>query len=311
MEGNLPNDYKANRRVFGIINTIKRYFPKVGAAIFEKVLEARMRKKNPNMDPSWRLLPAPPFDNSTGVMNEYIITKLETGEVTSLHGIKQFTENGIITDNGEDFKVDSVIFATGYHFDYSVLSQEADPTAYDMPEWRQAAHTSGLRFPRLYMTYFSTKFPLSLAFIGPCKGHTFAAFTNSEIATQAIAQVWKGSYSLPSQQEMDRWCDENYRTSLKIVQQGRAPKTGTYPDKLEEWLIDAAGNELNEMISWSWKAWKFWWKERDLYRLIMSGVNTPYAYRLFNGRPGARPKWEGAADAIYAANGKIPPSRLI
>ena len=311
MDNGKPTDHLVTRRVSGMLNTLARYYPNIGNAVFEKVTEFNMRKNFPKIDPTWRLLPAPPFDSAPGVLNEDIIPKLITGEITSLHGIKQFTERGIITDSGETIEVDSVIYATGYHFDYSVLSHEADPTAYDMPEWDQAEHHNGLRFPRLYMTYFSTKFPMSLAFIGPCRGHSFSAFTSNELATQAIAQAWKGNYPLPSRHEMEKWCDANYQFCLGQISEWRVSDTGTHPDKLEEWLIQASGNGLNEMLGWGWKAWKFWWKERELYELIMSGVDTPYVYRLFDGRLGSRAKWEGARDAIFQANGRTPPPHAL
>ena len=71
----------------------------------------------------------------------------------------------------------------------------------------------------------------------------------------------------------------------------------------ERWLNQAVGNGVNEAFGWGWEGWKFWWKERELYKLLIDGINTPFVYRLFEGREGSRRRWEGAKDAIYRANG--------
>ena len=303
-----PVDHQMTRRIMGTLSKIAGWFPRFAAFAGETFAAKRMRKSFPKIDPAWRLLPAPPIKSSPGVMNEEIISKFAAGEVLSLPGIKRFTEYGIDTDDGDHIKAEAVIFATGYNFDYSILSPEADPT-FITPDWQKAKYRNGLTYPRLFMTYFSTKFPLSLAFVGPCKGFSISAYANGELASQAIAQVWKGSYHLPPQQEMERWCDENYRMSLEEIRRYRVAKTGAAADEQERWLNDAVGNEMNEMLGWGWKGWKFWWNERELYNLMMNGISTPFAYRLFEGRPGTRLKWDGAKNAIYLANKKTPPSR--
>ena len=301
-----PLDHQMNRRTMSMLSKVSRWFPRFAAFVVETLSANKMRKTFPEIDPAWRLLPAPPLESSPGVMSEEIISKLAAGEVLSLPGIRRFTGDGIETDDGELVKAEAVIFATGYNFDYSVLSPEADPTL-TTPEWEKAKYRNGLKFPRLFMTYFSIEFPLSLAFVGPCDGFSISAYTNGELACQAIAQVWKGGYRLPPQQEMDRWCDENYQMSLKQILKYRVAKTGASTDELERWLNDAVGNEMNEMLGWGWKGWKFWWNERELYDLIMDGIDTPFVHRLFEGRPGTRLQWEGARNAIYLANKRTPP----
>ena len=81
----------------------------------------------------------------------------------------------------------------------------------------------------------------------------------------------------------------------------RAPCGLVKNGEVGPWLNDACGNGINEMLGWSWGSWKFWWKERALYRLVVNGVNTGFLYRLFEGR---RRRWEGAREAIYRANGR-------
>jgi dimethylaniline monooxygenase (N-oxide forming) len=262
-------------------------------------------KKTWDLNPAWRLLPAPPDANANAVFNENIINRLADGSVRSVPGIQSIDETSITTADGS-VDVDVIIFCTGYHFDYSFLGPRADPTNQPAPEWQSSPHSNGLPFPRLYQTLFHSDYPSSLAFIGPCQGYTFASFNHADLASQAIAQVWLGLYPLPCGASIHAWCEENYRASLKQVQKWRVPKTGTDNGRLEAWLNRAAGNGVQESLAWGLAGWTFWWKERKLYRLIMDGVNTPFVYRLFEGRPGSRKAWLGAREAIYRANGVQP-----
>ena len=130
---------------------------------------------------------------------------------------------------------------------------------------------------------------------------SFQAFTGFDLMSQAIAQVWSDGFSLPAQTEIDRWCDEQYKYMLSQVTIWRIHKPGLPPALLEKWLNVATGNGLEQMLGWSWRAWSFWWNDRALYKVIMDGIDTPFVYRLFDGR---RPKWDGARDAILRTNGR-------
>lgn len=100
---------------------------------------------------------------------------------------------------------------------------------------------------------------------------------------------------------MDRWCDKNYRYTLNELRRYRIAKPGSPPGDLEKWLNDVIGNEMNENLGWGVQGWKFWWNEYRLWKVIVDGVDTPYVYRLFDGR---RKKWDGAKEAIYRQNGR-------
>ena len=297
-------DHALTRRLTYIMRAFGRLLPRLRGMALDLALESRMKKMFPHLDSSWRLLPAPPDANSNAVFNDHIIDCLASGVVTSLSGIKEFTETGIETEEDGYIAVDAVIFATGYQFDYSLLCPDADPTRHATPEWDASSHSNGLPYPRLYQTIFSPAHPMSLAFIGPSQGYTFAAFCHAELASQAIAQVWLGLFPLPDPASVEESCDEDYRYSLRQIRRWRIAKTGKENGALESWLNRAAGNSVDEHLGWRWKGWRFWWRERELWRLIMDGVNTPYVYRLFEGREGARRKWDGAKEAIYRANGR-------
>ncbi|MCJ1354888.1 MAG: hypothetical protein MMC33_004878 [Icmadophila ericetorum] len=297
-----PTDHKLTRRVQGLGFWVANAAPEVSAKLAAWVLGRQMKKTTPNFHNEWGLLPVPPVTHSPPIMSDYMLDLLASNSVTSVPGIRRFVgENEIELRNGTTISGDAVIICTGYYFDFSLMSPDAGPTAFDQPEWATTPHSNGTRYSRLYRGLLSSKYPDSLAFIGAYRGHSFAAFANGDLISQAIAQLWKGAYSMPSKQETNTWCDSNYRYLLKQLALHRLPKVGDRPGKLEPWLNEVAGNGINEKLGWGWEGWKFWWNEQRLYRMLMDGIDTPYVYRLFDGR---RKKWKGAREAVYQTNGK-------
>lgn len=303
-----PVDMRVSRRITGFGLALNKHAPNFAGWMASKGFDYQMRKAFPNINPAWKLLPAPPIGLSPPVMNDYLMDRLTSGAVTSIIGIKHITPSSeiVLTDGTSLSSIDAIVFCTGYTSDYSILSPEADPTAFPQPEWDASPNKSGLVYPRLYRGHFSTEHPLSLAFIGPYTGHSFASFTNADLSSLAIAQIWKGAFSLPPQAEMGAWCDANYAHQLARLKVSRIPKVGFIDvAEQERWLNTAAGNGINEMLGWSWEAWKFWFRNRKLMRLVMDGADTPFVYRLFDaretgeGRRGkGRKRWDGAEDAI-------------
>ena len=301
-----PRDHGLTRRRIAFAGQFNSLFPRLATVLTSYILDKTFLSANPGYKQEWKLIPAPPFTNVPGVINDDLMNRLMDGQVTNVSGVTRFTAAGIVTSDQDVVPVDVVIFATGSHFDCSILSDEANPTVFSSTEWDASEHNNDMKFPRLYKTLLSTRFPDTLAFIGPCRGFSLAAFTNSDLASQAIAQIWKGLYPIPNPSELEAWCDQNYMRALKQVRTWRISKTGSDPVEFERWLNEAAGNGVNEALGWGWQGWKFWWSERELYRLIVDGINTPFVYRLFSGRHGARTQWEGAREAIYKANGLTP-----
>ncbi|KAF3901759.1 hypothetical protein AA313_de0202815 [Arthrobotrys entomopaga] len=305
-----PTDHMVTRRISSIIYALHPLFPRLTSWIGEKLFELSMKKRfKGKLRDEWRLLPAPPMPNVAPVMNDYLVDHLHTGKIKSVHGVKRYLEDRTSIEllDGEILRnVDAVIYCTGYDWDYSILGEDADPTTYDTPEWDRLEHARLMPFARLYWGIFSLRFPESLAFIGTYRGHSFNAFSNSDLASAAITQVWKGNYPLPSKEEMNAWCDAHYRGMVEHVGLWRTQNIACDSGKLQSWLNEASGNGVNQMLGWGWQGWKFWWKERNLYRLLMDGVDTAYIQRLFEGRgEKGRTRWDGARDAILRANGKL------
>lgn len=56
---------------------------------------------------------------------------------------------------------------------------------------------------------------------------------------------------------------------------------------------------MYEHIGWSWKAWKLWWQDRELYNALAYGPATAYGHRLFETEK--KRAWSGARQAVLDA----------
>jgi dimethylaniline monooxygenase (N-oxide forming) len=66
---------------------------------------------------------------------------------------------------------------------------------------------------------------------------------------------------------------------------------------------DAAGTGLYDNIGWSWKAWKLWLSDRELYKALAHGPATAHGHRLFE--TGKRAVWTDARQAILDVNAEV------
>ena len=295
-----PADHLATRRLMTLASTLEKITPSLMNWLVIRAIEKSMRKSYPTLKPEWNLLPAPPPTHSTPIVNDDLIPLLASGSVTNVPGISKISKDGAVmmTDGSILEGIDAVILCTGYQPSFSILDTSIDPTTSPTPEYDEAPYGSSVRrYVRLYQGIFSPQYPESLAFIGPYP--IISAFTGADVVSQAIAQVFSAKYKLPSQQGIDEWCDDHYNWSVEQARIARAPAGFIKGAEIEHWLNDACGNGLNEKLGWGLEGWKFWWEERELWNLIMNGVNTGFIYRLFDGR---RKSWAGAKDAIMKAN---------
>ena len=299
-----PADHQGTRRIVGISISLMRSMPHIAGKLGAFGLERQM-KSNPAYSKEWGLLPAGPLPWASPIANDHIFDMLADGSITSVMGVKCFHSDGTtveLLDGTILYNIDAVVCATGYRYDYSILAdKEADPTSHPAPEWKRAAHSNHMDYPRLYQGIFSAAFPDSLAFLGAYRGPSPAAFTGFDLMSQAIAQVFCAGYRLLPQAEIDRWCDAQYRYLVSQVEVWRIHKVMLPPGNLEMWLNEVVENGMNENLGWGWQAWKFWLSDRKLYSAIMDGVDTAYVYRLFDGK---RPKWDGAREAILQMSSK-------
>ncbi|KAL7938320.1 flavin-binding monooxygenase-like domain-containing protein [Trichoderma chlorosporum] len=238
---------------------------------------------------------------------------LDSGDVKIYPGIMGVAgpRTVVFKDGSEITDVDAIVFCCGYYHDLSLIKGEGHPAdtefSADAFEGLKSAkhHNKEVEYQRLYHGILSERYPESLAVLGSLTTlrPTFVLY---DLATMALASIWSGSYPLPSPRAMKREIDSHYNFVVQALERGpmaylglRIDIRGTYT-----WLNAAAGTGIMERLEgWGWEAWKFWFKNRTLYKLIMDGPNVSAVYRLFDMGRGRRP-WVGARAAIEKANEK-------
>src|SRR5690242_18481501 len=90
--------------------------------LLDKALENKMRTMFPNLEPSWRLLPAPPDANANAVFSDALVDRLSSGKIRSVSGIRYCDKTMVVTELDGSLEVDVIILCTGYQFDYGILS---------------------------------------------------------------------------------------------------------------------------------------------------------------------------------------------
>lgn len=259
-----------------------------------------MRNRIYDLKPEWRLDPAPSFNQQRPIVSDNLIDNLSKGLITSLYPIKEVL-NAMTVEltDGTKVEVDSIIWCTGYTVDYSILGKN-NPTLYNTTESFQVAN--GRKAPRLYQNIISLEHPESLAFMGNLSFMN-PAFLMFDLASMALAQVWKGASPLPSKAEMNRHVDEQHKWIASLANNG--PVTPGLVKGIDwmEWVDEAAGLKMAENLGYGTKGWYFWLTDREFCNMVMDGLLLPFQYRLFEG--GKRKRWEGARDAIIKVNKEL------
>lgn len=252
-------------------------------------------KKSFVPDPSWALSP-PPVHTLTHhpLINDELYGELKAGRVLSVSGLSGFTgPSTAVLSDGKEVEVEVVICSTGYDRNLSLVENMnlTDGTP-EEPGFR------GKRLARLYQNIFPPKYANSVAYFNNIV-HDVPMLSLADLAGMAVAQVWKGAAPLPSEDEMNRTIDKHIDWICNL-----AKDDTVYPEFLEEatwhrWAHETAGTGILENLGYGLDGWRFWWRESKLCKLLLDGVDSTHMYRLFDGR---RKKWDGAKDAILAAN---------
>jgi dimethylaniline monooxygenase (N-oxide forming) len=151
---------------------------------------------------------------------------------------------------------------------------------------------------RLYKNIFLPSYPDSIAYL--CNwGLGDGIMPIGDLASLAIAQVWKGNFPLPSEEHMNRDIDAHHAWARSM-----AGQAGTFGEVVQQgpwinWLNEAAGTGINENLGYGLRGWMFWLWQPNFCSLVMTGVDSPHVMRLFDGR---RKSWAGAREAIIRVN---------
>lgn len=294
----MPFDHHTTLRKVRFAGFFETYFPNIASRLLDWRM-TNISKSAFQFRPEWRLWPAPPVKHCLPVITDSLIENLETGAVRPANGIKRVSgPREIELEDGERIEVDAIIWCTGYQLSFDVLERNVDPTRDTTPEWAAAKGSKGRPLPRLYKNVFSLDYPDSLAFMG-CVTFSNGFFPLSDLASMAVAQVWKGRSKLPSKEEMNRSVDAHHSALCKLARAGSANPLSTKQGEWFQWVNDMAGTGLNERLGWGIQGWLFWFQERRLYRMLVDGLFTPHIFRLFEGK---RKRWDGALEEIERVN---------
>jgi dimethylaniline monooxygenase (N-oxide forming) len=283
--------------MFAIHCTMSSYAP----SFLEKVLDLSVKKVQDqafNILPEWRTSPTVSLVQSTPIVSDSLVDALREGTIRSVVMVRKIVgANDVELCDGTRLKVDSIVFCTGYRPDFSFLG-ELDPTVGKFRDWSGLEGLNTVSPPRLYQNMFSREHPDSLAFVGTALSTT-AAFLTCDLASMAIAQVWKGKSSLPSQYDMDKAIDAHYEWVRSLVVKGSVNPFIVKPGPWMRWVNSIAGTGVNEKLGYGFQGWKYWLFHRRICTVLMNGPFSPHIYRLFEGK---RRAWKGAEAAIMEVN---------
>jgi dimethylaniline monooxygenase (N-oxide forming) len=265
--------------------------------VIDKAILSMSKKAFPEVPPEWKFSPAPSISVTPPVIADEIYPLLRNGFVEPCAEIKRITGPKTIelTDGTTLQDIDSIIYCTGYDMAVPFLPTEFNP----YPEIGQP--------PMLYRNLF----PLhpdesvrnSLAILGQA-AVPFPGFVQHELISMALSQVWQGKTKLPSYEDMQKWRDGFLAWRADMMSRQKMKSTfyvcfQPFSDHMH-WLDEVAGTGIFEHFGWSAKAWGFWWRDRELYKLCKTGLFSPAIWRLFE--TGRRKAWVGARSQILEDN---------
>ncbi|KAJ8104402.1 flavin monooxygenase-like protein [Lipomyces tetrasporus] len=295
-----PLDFHIRRRDEAIKHALAAIAPGLSKKLHDMYVQ-RLTKESFNLDPAWRIHPPPSILTHQPTISDSFVDCLQDGSISSVVGIRRFRNgNGVELVDGSVIAVDAVIFGTGYLPDFGIFAGQDLTSDPKTSEHGDLGYDWGYRlpFPRLYQNIFPPEYSDSIAFLNNW-AFAVGTFPIADLASMAIAQVWRGTFALPSREDMDREIDVNHLWLRSL-----AKEESVYPAIVPEgpwlhWLHKAAGTGVNENLGYGLQGWLFWFRNPRFCNLLMGGVASVHTFRLFDGR---RKKWQGAKDAILRAN---------
>lgn len=271
---------------------IEQFMPSLAGKILDSVFSSSFKKKYGYNDPAWGFENKPSIGDGvhTVTCNDGLIPSVKSGKLLSKPAIKRISgPSALEFDNGEVIEdVDAIIMCTGYRNDMDMLSSAVT--------YAEPATPTSLATPNLYMNIFPPQYADSMAVMSFT--HVNGAQPPArELTAMAIAQIWAGKSSLPSEADMNTWIrkhDEWRRP--RIIREPNLHQGDLLTRPWMYFLHEKAGTDMYEHVGWSWKAWKLWWSDRELYNALAYGPATSHGHRLFE--TGKRNTWDGARQAI-------------
>lgn len=245
------------------------------------------------IDQAWGLKPSPSLATTLPCVNERLIPYLAAGLITSVAGIAGFSgaKSLGIADGNTLEDIDVVVLATGYTNDMTLTPwvKRSSPANYGGPV-----------LPRLYLQIFPPENAESVAFLNTYNA-TDCAWVLGELCSMAIAQLWSGKSTFPSQPHMESSINKQQKLNARLWRRTPSVERGAVrPGEFYRFLHSKAGTGLHEALGWGLSGWRFWWRDREMARLMGWGIVTPHMMRLIE--TGKRKTWSGAREALRRAN---------
>jgi dimethylaniline monooxygenase (N-oxide forming) len=295
-----PIDLNLQRRGEHIKNLLTAYLPATAARRHDEFVIGITRDSFGEMKPEWNIHPPPSIKTHPAMITENFIDCLKDGSIISCPGLRTFSgENEVELLDGTHLEVDAVIFCTGYEANFSIMP-DLDPTRATptSENTKFKAKINSGPIGRLYQNIFDPRYPDSIAWL--CYwSFTVGVTPIGDLMSMALAQIWKGNYKFPSEANMNKEIDKHHRWIAKLAEKDTVYGNIVQEGPWQYFLHDAAGTGCNENLGYGLRGWLFWLKNPRWCNLLMTGVDSPHSWRLFDGK---RKKWDGAKEAILQAN---------
>ncbi|XP_046893260.1 flavin-containing monooxygenase 5-like [Hypomesus transpacificus] len=213
------------------------------------------------------------------VINDELPHKILAGSVVIKPNVKEFVGSSVVFEDGSVVeKVDAVVFATGYNYDFSFLP-------------RNVLQMSGHRVA-LYKHVFPPALEHNtLAVVGFI--HALGAIMpQAEMQARWVARVFKGLKKLPSSQAMLKSVDSDTKDMDKNFVLSKL--TPLHVDFVS--YMDEIAGEAGVRPSLLW----LFFTDYPLFKQILWGPVSAFQYRLTG--PG---RWDGARQAILTQSDRM------
>lgn len=226
-------------------------------------------------------------------MSDSLVEGLENGNIVSKSEIRRFIGPTTVEFEDSSVEVDVVICCTGFVRDFSIC-----PVELVKDRWSEMPKSDGIPLPRLFQNIFPPSDP-SVAYLNNFSYPTGFMWI-ADLASMAVAQVWNNG-GLPTERQMNEQIDQHHAWLTKLVERETVPSDLVNEQSWLKWCNDTAGTGI-ENLGWGWPGLKFWFWDYKVSGLLMGGVESPFALRLFDGK---RKKWEGARQAVIDVNEEV------
>ncbi|KAJ5363607.1 uncharacterized protein N7496_009320 [Penicillium cataractarum] len=257
----------------------------------------QVQNKCHQLRPEWNLNnDLPPFTQCLPLLNDDIVDAMHEEKIVPVANITTVLDQQavLLGDGTKLSEIDAIIFCTGYKPSFSVLG-DYEPE-FSQP-YRSPRHPkeNTKQLPKLYQNIFSLDYPDSLAYVCGV-GFQMPVFHVYDLASMALAQVWKGAVSLPPVEEMRAEVEKHYQWILSRARLGSVSTDLVRTPDWYVWANEAAGTKVYQNLGYGVAGWKFWLQDRTFCNALMYGINSPHKYRLFDSP--RRKKWDGAKAEI-------------